>query len=88
MLRGVGATVSVGDDAFVALFSESAARALVTVRPDDLGALEELAGSLGVPLTRLGETGGDALTVDAVLSIPIAELRETWSRTLPEALGG
>jgi phosphoribosylformylglycinamidine synthase subunit PurL len=87
MLRGVGATVSVGDDAFVALFSESAARALVTVRPDDLGALEELAGSLGVPLTRLGETGGDALTVDGVLSIPIAELRETWSATLPAALG-
>jgi phosphoribosylformylglycinamidine (FGAM) synthase-like enzyme len=88
MLRGVGAAVSVGDDAFVALFSESAARALVTVRPDDLGALEELAGSLGVPLTNLGHTGGDALTVDGVLSIPIAELRETWSRTLPEALGG
>jgi len=88
MMRGVGATVSVGDDAFIALFSESAARALVTVRPDDLVALEELAGSLGVPLTRLGETGGDALTVDGVLSIPIVELRETWSRTLPEALGG
>ncbi len=88
MPRGVGATVSAGDDAFVALFSESAARALVTVRPDDLGALEELAGSLGVPLTRLGETGGDALVIDGVLSIPIAELRETWSRTLPDALGG
>ncbi len=88
MLRGVGASVSVGDDAFVALFSESAARALVTVRPDDIGALEELTGSLGVPLTRLGETGGDAVTVDGVLSIPIEELRETWSRTLPEALGG
>ena len=50
--------------------------------------LEELAGSLGVPLTRLGETGGDALVIDGVLSIPIAELRETWSRTLPDALGG
>ena len=49
-------------DAFVALFSESAARALVTVAGRRRASrLVELAERHGVPLTPLGATGGDAL---------------------------
>ena len=58
--------------------------ALVTVRPDDAGALEAMAGALGVPLRRLGTTGGDALTVEGAFSIPLDELRAAWT-TLPRA---
>ena len=75
------------DDSFVELFSESAARCLVTVRPDDAGALEAMAGALGVPVRRLGTTGGDALTVEGAFSIPLDELRHAWTCTLPAALG-
>ena len=86
--NGVGVTVGVGEDAFVELFSESAARCIVTVRDDQTDALEAMAGALGVPFRRIGTTGGDALTVDGQFSIPLDELRTAWTSTLPQALGG
>jgi phosphoribosylformylglycinamidine (FGAM) synthase-like enzyme len=85
--EGVGATVSVAGDAFVALFSESAARAVVTVAPDDAERLAALAGAHGVPLTRIGTTGGDALVVDGEFEVGLDELRQAWTVTLPAVLG-
>ncbi len=59
--NGVGVSVSVADvaggDAFVALFSESAARAIVTVTTDNADRLVALAERHGVPVTPLGQTG-------------------------------
>ena len=56
--NGVGVSVSVdavaGGDAFVALFAESAARAIVTTTTDNADALVALAQHHGVPLTPLG----------------------------------
>ena len=52
-----------GGDPFVALFSESAGRVLVTVAPDGEGRLFELAADHGVPVTSLGQTRGDVLSV-------------------------
>jgi phosphoribosylformylglycinamidine synthase len=85
--HGVGVTVSVSDDAFVDLFSESAARVLVTVADGDAERLVELAAEHGVPIAALGVTGGDALGVDGVFEIPLDELRAVWTATLPAALG-
>jgi phosphoribosylformylglycinamidine synthase len=85
--RDVGARVTLPGDPFVALFSESAGRVLVTVAPDDAARLEELAGRHGVPLTALGTTGGDALEVADQFTLPLAEVRAAWSATLPAALG-
>jgi len=82
----VGATVRVGGDAFVGLFSESTARVLVTVADDRAAELVDLAAKHAVPLTPLGVTGGDSLTVSDQFDIPLTELRETWSATLPAAL--
>jgi phosphoribosylformylglycinamidine synthase len=79
-----GVRVRVDGDPFVQLFSESTARALVTVAAADLDRLIALAGGHGVPLTRLGEVTADAtLTVDGVLTVPLAELREAHEATLP-----
>ena len=83
----VGATVRVGDDPFVALFSESAARAIVTVPDDAAAAFDAMAGALGVPLSWMGHTGGDQLVVEGHFGIPLDELRAAWSATLPAALG-
>ncbi len=91
----VGCTVTVDDvaggDPFVALFSESAARCVVTVPETGVEALVALAAHHGVPLTRVGTTGGDALVVVAagerVLDVPLEELHATWTATLPAALG-
>jgi phosphoribosylformylglycinamidine synthase subunit PurL len=93
--RGVGATVAIpaDSDPFVQLFSESAARAVVTVHPDRLAELEALAAEAGVPLARLGfVTGaGDDLQIDLVggesLVVTIDELRTAAESTLPALFG-
>jgi len=89
--HGVGVSVSVsgvaGGDAFVALFSESAARAIVTVGTDNADALVALAERHGVPLTPIGRTGGDAIAVEGQLEVPVAEARAAWQATLPATLG-
>ncbi len=87
--HGVGVSVSLGDvaaDPFVALFSESAARAIVTVTTDRLEAFSAAAAGHGVPVTRLGTTGGDSLVVEDAFELSVAEARAAWSATLPEAL--
>ncbi|MDP3968927.1 MAG: phosphoribosylformylglycinamidine synthase subunit PurL [Nocardioides sp.] len=81
----------VSEDPFVALFSESVARAVVAVDPAQEAAVTALADEQGVPWVRIGETAGRG--ADAVLevvdrfSVPLGELRAVWSATLPAALG-
>ena len=57
--HGIGVRVDLADvgDPFVALFSESAARVLVTVTPDDEERLFELAADYGVPSPRSARPG-------------------------------
>ncbi len=84
---GIGATVAVPGDPFLGLFAESAARAIVTVPGGAADRLVGLAERHGVPLTPLGQTGGGELSVEGQFSIPLDELRATWSATLPTAFG-
>jgi phosphoribosylformylglycinamidine synthase II len=88
--HGIGARVDLaqvaGGDPFVALFSESAARVVVTVSPEDEERLFELAAEHGVPITSLGETRGDSLAVAGAFDVPLEELRTAWRLTLPAAL--
>jgi phosphoribosylformylglycinamidine synthase len=89
--HGVGVRVGLGEvaggDPFVALFSESAARVLVSVSPDDEERIFELAADHGVPITSLGETRGDVLALPGLFDLPLEELRTAWTATLPTALG-
>ncbi|MGY1693059.1 phosphoribosylformylglycinamidine synthase subunit PurL [Geodermatophilus sp. SYSU D01105] len=82
---GVGARLALAGDAFTALFSESGARAVVTT--SDPEAVRATAEWAGVGVTELGTTGGDALAVDGVAELPLAELRAAWSATLPALFG-
>ncbi|MET0520885.1 MAG: phosphoribosylformylglycinamidine synthase subunit PurL [Jiangellaceae bacterium] len=88
--HGIGARVDLsevaGGDAFVALFSESAARAVVSVSPEDEERIFELAAEHGVPITSLGETRGDSLAVTGVFDVQLEELRSAWTLTLPAAM--
>ncbi len=88
-LRGdVGArvTLPVGLDPFVALFSESAGRAVVVV-PDETAErrLAELCSARRLPYTRLGQVAPDAGTLDlaGMFAVPLAELRRAHESTLP-----
>jgi phosphoribosylformylglycinamidine synthase subunit PurL len=90
--RGVGARVELpgGLDPFVALFAESAGRAVVAVAPEQEPRFSELCAATGLEVHRLGTTepaGPDAgLTVEDEFSVSLADLRAAWSETLPAAL--
>ena len=45
------------------------------------------AEAAGVPVTELGTTGGDALAVEGLLDLGLAELRAAWTATLPALFG-
>ncbi len=85
--RGIGATVSLMGDPFVGLFSESAARAVVTVADDRVDSFLTMAASLGVPAGPIGRTGGSSLTVTDRFEIPLEELGAAWRGTLRAAFG-
>ncbi|MEJ6020409.1 phosphoribosylformylglycinamidine synthase subunit PurL [Corynebacterium sp. H113] len=92
---GVGVEATLDDvhsDAFVALFSESASRALVAVPAVDAAKLEERAAATGVKATRIGavvaadepviKVSGAAGAVE--FEIPVAEAEDAWRSTLPK----
>ncbi|MEW9549627.1 phosphoribosylformylglycinamidine synthase subunit PurL [Nonomuraea sp. NPDC050783] len=87
LARGVGARVELAGDPFVDLFSESAARALVVVRPEAYEELASLCGRNDVPCYGLGVTGGESLVVEGAFEVPVEELRETHRAALPALFG-
>jgi len=86
---GHGFAVSIPTDLppHVALFSESASRAVVSVSPIDEEAFRALAAAYRVPCARIGETGGPRAVIDAAIDIPVARLAEIWETTIPRLLG-
>jgi phosphoribosylformylglycinamidine synthase len=87
-LRGnSGARIALDGDAFVALFSESAGRAVVAVSPGQQDQVTALCSHHGVPVQEIGVVEGDALSVRDVLEIPLSELRAAADGTLPAIFG-
>ncbi|MDR2620455.1 MAG: phosphoribosylformylglycinamidine synthase II, partial [Propionibacteriaceae bacterium] len=69
------------------LFSETPARALISIHPDHISALESLAAEYGVPLRQLGTvTATPTLEITGAFTIDIAELRPLWESPLPTAM--
>ena len=71
----------------VALFSESASRVVVSVALEHEEALRELAAAHGVPLTRLGETGGPRAVFDGLFEATVEDLTRYDETALPRLLG-
>ncbi len=71
----------------VALFSESSARALVSVAPLDEDRFGALTLAHGVPARRIGETGGSRAVIDGAIDRTVAELSATWEQAIPRLLG-
>ncbi|HYW64903.1 MAG TPA: AIR synthase-related protein, partial [Bradyrhizobium sp.] len=70
------------------LFGEGQARYLVTTTQAAADALISDAGVAGVPVLRVGETGGDALILPDLAPIPIAELIRAHEDWLPNYMAG
>ena len=91
LFRSHGVAVDLPEDAdpFVQLFSESAGRVLVSLPAAEADALATLCAEHDVPLHALGRvTGTDdaAVAVTGQFSLPLEQIRSTWSATLPGVL--
>ena len=83
---GVGARLRLDGDPFTALFSESAARAVVTTA--DPAAVRAAAERGRRPGHRAGDDGRRRRScVDGLLELALAELRAAWTATLPALFG-
>ncbi|HZA61151.1 MAG TPA: phosphoribosylformylglycinamidine synthase subunit PurL [Actinomycetota bacterium] len=71
--------------AHLALFSESASRAVVSVVPENVEAFEALGNEHGVPVARLGETGGPRMVIEDV-ELTVAEARHVYESAIPDLL--
>ncbi len=69
-----------------ALFSESASRAIVSVRPQDRAALMQMAAEAGVPARHVGRTAGDRLRIHVggapAIDCAVADAESVWTRSL------
>jgi phosphoribosylformylglycinamidine synthase subunit PurL len=86
---GHGFVVTVGTDlpAHVALFSESASRAVVSVSPEREQGFLDLTREHGVTALRLGETGGPRAVFDGLFETSVEDLRAAYETALPRLLG-
>jgi len=84
---GTGCRVRPPGDPFTALFSESAARAVVAVRPGSEAAFASLREAREVPGQTIGRTGGGDLVVEGWFAVPLAELAAAHAAALPGLFG-
>jgi len=84
---GVGAAIDPGEglDPHVWVFSESAARVVVTTQTEDV--ILEAASKAGVPAQVLGRTGGTHLKVEGLLDLEVSEMAAMFEGALLSLLG-
>jgi phosphoribosylformylglycinamidine synthase len=69
------------------LFSESAARVVISVLPGREEEFAALCAANEISATVLGVTGGDTLVIDGSFEVPLDELARVWEGTLPALFG-
>jgi phosphoribosylformylglycinamidine synthase len=84
---GGGCVVTLPGDPFTYLFSESAARAVVAVRPGAEAEFGRLCAERGVPAATIGTVGGRDLDVTDCFTVPLDELAGVHRGTLPAIFG-
>jgi phosphoribosylformylglycinamidine synthase len=84
---GLGCRVRLPGDVFTFLFSESAARAIVAVRPGAEADFEQICAAHGVPAETIGTVGGHLLEVEDSFTITLAELAGVHRSALPAIFG-
>jgi phosphoribosylformylglycinamidine synthase subunit PurL len=90
MAGSTGFAVSLPGDTppHLALFGESASRAVVSVRVDDATALEEQAAGFHVPFSRLGETGGPRMVFDQAADVALEDALGVYEDAIPKLMAG
>ncbi|MDB5371816.1 MAG: phosphoribosylformylglycinamidine synthase, partial [Belnapia sp.] len=88
MASGIGATLQPGQDGLpdhALWFGEDQSRYVLAV--PDAAALLATAAAAGVPASRLGRSGGEALVLPGGAAISVAILRQAHEATLPRLMG-
>ncbi len=86
MRTNVGATITLEGNVAAELLAETPGRVVVAINESNTNALVALAGKFQIPVTRVGTTGGNSLTINGAV-ISIDELRGANTGVL-EALFG
>ncbi|MDY0885728.1 phosphoribosylformylglycinamidine synthase subunit PurL [Dongia soli] len=89
MAGGIGARIGVPagvDFAHAYLFGEDQGRYVLTVRSKDAEAIMTKAELAGVPITRLGETGGDKLDLGRHGAMDVGALKSTHEAFFPRLM--
>jgi len=79
---GLDSDVALGDRLDAALFGEAQGRIVVSLRPNSVAQLQELAAEVGVPATRLGATTGDGAFKFGPVETVVSRLKESWDSGL------
>jgi len=82
----VGADISLSGEALVSLMSETPGRVVVAVDSANTSTLGVLANKHQIRLTKIGITGGDALSLNEA-SISLVELKSAFTTTIPQLFG-
>jgi phosphoribosylformylglycinamidine synthase len=91
MAGGLGFTVAVPDRGLpphLALFSESASRAVITARPGREADVEQLASVHQVPIARIGLTGGSRLEFAGLFDLPLDDALVVYEGAIPKLMSG
>jgi phosphoribosylformylglycinamidine synthase len=74
------------------IFAEQASTVLVTAKPGDVAAIEQLAEKYNFLAANIGTTGGSRLEItvnhEPFISAPVLELRKLWATALEDTLHG
>lgn len=84
------ATASGLENDLALLFSESPSRILLSVKPENVERLKELAVQAGVSCAVIGEVGGETLKIfcrgEEWLSDSVSRMQSVWKSALPQSL--
>ncbi len=89
IFSGIGADLSVNSlegTIHEKLYSETQSGVVVTVASDHLSAFEEKLAESQLSYSKLGKTGGDTLSIDSHLNLPIEELSKPYEAAIPSAM--
>ena len=78
---------SIADRWDVILFGEQQSRIIVSLPKENWNALSRLASGSGVPIVRLGYTGGDRFQLNDQMDLPVSQIADVWNNGLEAASG-
>ena len=84
--HNIGATVLLEGEISTALLSETPGRVVVAIKTENVQALQKIAESHDIPLSKIGYTGGTSLVINDA-DIALDDLRMAYMDTIPRLFG-